>query len=96
MGMKEPQTLEEWADFSYFGFNRPWGSKKVKELSNTIPCLTAMLLKYQITERYQKLWQKIALPFLRADAHFRWEHKMFDFPLEWKVVRKYLEFKSGV
>jgi len=94
MGMKEPQCLEDWARLSYLGFDRPWGGKKMRELSDIIPCLTTILLKYQTTGRYQELWQKMALMLLKKDAQFRWEHKYFDFPLEWKIVRNYLDSKG--
>lgn len=96
MGMKEPRCLEDWTNLSYLGFDRPWGSKKIRELSDIMPCLTSILLKYQTTDRYDKLWQKIALLLIKRDAQYRWEHKFFDFPIEWKIVRKYLELKSKV
>ena len=90
-GLHPPEDLEGWGLYNFLSYDKPWGDKNYVSLIETISILSQFLLGYQTSERYQKLWQKLAFDILKADANFRWKHKMFKLPFEWKIVKKYMD-----
>jgi radical SAM superfamily enzyme YgiQ (UPF0313 family) len=90
-GLKPPETLEGWGTYNFLTYNKPWGTPEFKSLVETVSMLSQFLLGYQKGERYNKIWQRVAFEVLSRDAKFRWEHKLFKFAPEWKLVKRYFD-----
>jgi radical SAM superfamily enzyme YgiQ (UPF0313 family) len=90
-GLKPPTDLEGWGKYNYLSFNTPWGTKEFVNLVKIISMTSHFLVGYQSSERFDSMWKKVSFILLKKDAKFRWEHKMFKFAPEWKLVKRYFD-----
>jgi radical SAM superfamily enzyme YgiQ (UPF0313 family) len=90
-GLKPPEDLEGWGTYNFLSYDKPWGTPEFVNLVETFSILSQFLLSYQTGDRYSETWQKLAFKFLSRDAKFRWEHKIFKFAPEWKIVKRYFD-----
>lgn len=90
-GFIPPDNLEDWGMYNFLRYEKPWGTKEYQNIVKVFSIICHFLLGYQTTDRFPKLWMKIAFKILKADAKFRWKHKFFKFAWEWKLVKRYYD-----
>ncbi len=90
LGMRRPETLEDWGEFRFQEHINPWLSDEHKEMIKMMTYLVDFLF---MAEKGQKIrmrgWHKIAYKILLEDAKMRWNKRFFSFPYEWLAVRNY-------
>jgi anaerobic magnesium-protoporphyrin IX monomethyl ester cyclase len=87
-GLKEPQSLAEWADFEYESPITPWVPNKVKRMFRTLTYIAWFAFTPDMEKKFGRFYQKVAYRILRRDALFRWKHRFFGFAPEWLLFRK--------
>jgi anaerobic magnesium-protoporphyrin IX monomethyl ester cyclase len=90
-GLHPPEDLEGWGTYNFLSYDKPWGSPEYVNLIETAAIISQFLLGFQTSERYEKAWQRLAFGILKADASFRWKHKLFKLSAEWKIVKRYMD-----
>jgi radical SAM superfamily enzyme YgiQ (UPF0313 family) len=99
-GFKEPQSLREWGDYSYNDVNNlPWLDKSMKGLLRTISLLTECEFnrkgQFKSVGLFEDSWLKrTAYTILSFSAKFRWRHKFFRFPVEWRLLDLYFRLRK--
>jgi radical SAM superfamily enzyme YgiQ (UPF0313 family) len=99
LGLREPQSLEDWADIDLGSSNLPWlGGRSFDRLRRSISYL---LLDNEINKARRKAGSRTVrsgLSLLRRPLHWRLRNHFFDLPIElwltmakqWMVVRRSL------
>src|SRR3954447_17892213 len=99
MGLREPETLEEWSSMGLGGTSLPWLTcKSSRALSRG---MSFFLLDNQLNKKQRKsrsTFKRSTLSLLRKPLHWRLRHYCFRLPLElwlsmakeWLVVRRSL------
>lgn len=101
-GFKLPQSLEGWGEYFYNDVsNLPWLDKKTKGLLRTISLLTECEFNRRGEFKSAKLFKdnlfkRLLYKILSYSAKFRWKHRFFSFPIEWRILDLYFKIiKSG-
>lgn len=90
LGMKRPETLEDWGEFRFQEHVNPWLSKKHKQMIRTLTYLVDFLFMTEASKKKRfHGWHKLAYRILLKDAEIRWKNRFFDIPYEWLLVRRY-------
>jgi radical SAM superfamily enzyme YgiQ (UPF0313 family) len=90
-GFKEPQTLEQWSDYTYFNCRLPWLSQKERVMLDNLAFITRFVFwEKEIKSRYLKFYFYPFYLFLRVDALIRWKFRFFLLAPEWIFFRKML------
>ena len=89
-GLKEPSSLEEWRNYRFDQSNLPWLTKQQeKELKTLYYLARFALFGGKLGAHFKNPLLKLATKTLILSAKFRWQHKFFKFPLEWRLLDKY-------
>jgi hypothetical protein len=83
---KAPQTLEEWGSIHVFHFDPPWHSKKQVEKLHTISAVTRIAFYPKARVQERDLTYKFAYGVMNRIARYRWRHRNFAFPVEFKIA----------
>jgi len=102
-GFNPPTTLEDWGNFEFRRFRAPWFDKKYVSLLETLNTLTRFWLTYSdehdvpgpLRLEYGKFPYSIAYKILAFSARRRFKHRFFRFPIEWRLVDRWLELVRG-
>jgi len=89
-GLNSPQNLEEWGSYEYEHIVGSWITPKQAGLYRTLTHLVWFLYTPNMELKYKKLYQRLGYRILKKLALFRWNHKFFRFPLEWRLVEKFV------
>lgn len=90
LGLKRPETLEDWGEFRFQEHINPWLSEKHKRMIKTLNFLVDFLFMSEERKRTRfHGWQKLAYKMLLKDAEMRWKNRFFEMPYEWLAVRSY-------
>jgi anaerobic magnesium-protoporphyrin IX monomethyl ester cyclase len=81
-----PQTLEEWGNINVFHFDPPWHTKAQNQKLHTISAVTRIAFYPQARIRERALAFKFAYALMNRMARYRWKHRYFSFPVEFKIV----------
>ncbi len=81
-----PQTLEEWGNINVFHFDPPWHTKAQNQKLHTISAVTRIAFYPQARIRERALAFKFAYALMNQMARYRWKHRYFSFPVEFKIV----------
>jgi hypothetical protein len=81
-----PQSLEEWGSIHVFHFDPPWLSKKQVEKLHTISAVTRIAFYPKARVKERDLTYKFAYGVMNRVARYRWKHRNFTFPVEFKFV----------
>lgn len=92
-GLEVPKSLEEWGHYKYEHSITPWLSESQKKLFDTLSYLSWFAFAPGIEAKLRKPHLKAAFKVLRAVALFRWKHRIFSLPIEWKLVDKFVSRK---
>lgn len=84
-GYLPPEKLETWAFFEYGSIKMPWLSTKLRRKIDT---LTTIAWFAFTSETAIKLggWKGALFRLLGTLARFRWKHRFFQVPVEWKLI----------
>lgn len=101
-GFKQPRSLQEWGRYFYNDANNlPWLDRSTKELLKTISLLTECEFNRKGQFKSRNLFEdsplkKTLYKILSCLAKFRWKHRFFRFPIEWRLLDIVLRItKSG-
>ncbi len=88
-GFKDPRSLEEWTDFDFATFRGTWIDPKLKDRILQFSHFYLPLIHQEIPG-----WQKVLPTYwvrflLRQMAKLRLSHKLYSFPVEWRVFQLY-------
>lgn len=90
-GFREPQTLEDWANLTYFECNLPWLSRSdCSALENLAFIARFVFWHREIKERYLRFYYYPFYVFLRFSALVRWKMRFFTPAPEWTLFRLFL------
>lgn len=86
-GFRYPESLEAWARFEYGGIRMPWLSETMR---GKIDILTTLAWFAFTSETAIKLggWKGWAFRRMASVARWRWRHRCFLFPWEWRFINK--------
>jgi len=97
-GFNSPQTLEEWSRIHHSHFHAPWFDKEYVDFLETLVALTRFVFyskEYEIPERWNRFPYNVAYRALSFLARTRWKQRFFGFPIEWKIVGKWMRHIRG-
>lgn len=84
-GFRPPECLEDWARFEYGCIKMPWLSKAMRERIDTLTTLAWFAFTSETAIKLGGLKGRIFL-IMGALARWRWRHRFFSWPLEWKLI----------
>jgi radical SAM superfamily enzyme YgiQ (UPF0313 family) len=82
-GLKEPQSLLEWAGFEYENPITPWVPYNVKKMFKCATYLAWFAFTPDMEKKFGKPYHRLIYRILRRDALFRWKHRYFNHAPEW-------------
>lgn len=93
LGFKEPQSLEEWGNFSLYERHTPWITRKQEFFVPMLSSYIFMFLdsdtigwvKERIKSRIRKALFVAAFMALSLIARWRWKRKMFSFAVDYRL-----------
>jgi hypothetical protein len=87
MGLREPQSLEEWANMALGSNLLPW--LQGSEYQRTKRMLSYFVLNHQLVKRRRRLppLRRLMSKLVAAPLRWRLRHKYYRFPLELWMMR---------
>lgn len=93
-GFVPPRCLEEWGTYHYNTVqNLPWIKGRLRSIIRTIGSFSKFGFHRPEIEKYpfNGNWIfRAAFFLLQVSAKYRWKHKFFAFPIEWRIFEMYL------
>lgn len=84
-GYAPPEKLETWARFEYGSIKMPWLSKGLKEKIDTLTTIAWFAFTSETAVKLGS-WKGWIFKLFGKLARFRWKHRLFRFPIEWKLI----------
>lgn len=101
LGFKEPQTFEEWANFSLHDSNIPWSDPEIAKLVDELSFYYLTIINRVVSEKIKRMgfpFNPLLLPInylMKKDVLFRMRNKLFRFPIEAIVFKKITYFLAS-
>lgn len=94
-GYCPPKSLERWGNYSYTYVNTPWIKGHKKWQYESISYISRFYF-YDQELRKKFITPLLILPylFLNLSAKIRWKTRFFSLPLEWVMLKRFLDFKK--
>jgi len=89
-GLKEPESLEEWAKFEYENPITPWVPEDVKREFIITTHLAWFAFTPSMEKKFNRWYYKLAYKILKGDALFRWRHRIFKCAPEWGLFKRWI------
>ncbi len=86
-GFVPPMELETWAEFEYGAIKMPWLSKKLRERIDTMTTIAWFAFTPETAIKLGGIKGELFKMFGKL-AHWRWKHRFFGMPLEWKAINR--------
>ena len=86
-GFVPPQDLEQWSHFSHNRVVIPWIDDKRKRLLEELSFLSWFAFTPSLGKKLRKKHLKLLFSILRKLAIFRWNNRIFELPIEWRILK---------
>ncbi len=91
-GFKPPESLSEWGQLHYENVSTPWTISRASYFE-TLAFMSFFAFTPTITLKAAEMRNplyRLTYQLLRRDALWRWRHRFFRFPWEWRLVNYYM------
>jgi radical SAM superfamily enzyme YgiQ (UPF0313 family) len=93
---KPPQSLEEWAQLTFFNCRLPWLTSEDCSMLENLAFISRFVFWHrEIKQRYIKFYHYPAYMFFRLDALLRWKFRFFAYAPEWKMFRRIVGYTEA-
>lgn len=93
-GFSPPRTLDGWQNFGLHDFKANWVPKKYARLVRQFNLAIFPYITSNVDFNKTNILKRVATKFLEKVARFRWEHKFFGLPIEYKIIKHHLMSKK--
>ena len=94
-GYRPPKTLEQWGNYSYTYVNVPWIKGMKKWRYESISYISRFYFyEKEMRQKFITPFLFVPYTFLNLNAKIRWKLRFFSWPLEWIIVKKFLDYRN--